>query len=189
MVTPLPPPAESVTAALEVPSYRPQGAGKLDAGDRAAAEALAAKGAKAMTASRYVEASAAYGAAAKADPSWYQAHFNQAAAAIEAGLATEAISASEHALALKPNSSEARYNFALALKQAGYYRDAAAQLDRLLADYPKDSAAHLTLGNLCAEQLKRPDKARSHYLKVLEINPRHPQAAAIHFWLAANPAR
>jgi len=34
---------------------------------------------------------------------------------------------------------------------------------------------------------RQPVKARQHYLKVLEVEPRHPQAGAIRYWLAANP--
>jgi hypothetical protein len=29
-------------------------------------------------------------------------------------------------------------------------------------------------------------RTRQHYLRVLELDPRHPQASAIRFWLEAN---
>ena len=65
--------------------------------------------------------------------------------------------------------------------------DAATELERLLATSPDEADAHLVLGNLYAEQLRQPDKARAHYLRVLELKPKHPRATAIRFWLKANP--
>ena len=82
---------------------------------------------------------------------------------------------------------DARYNFALVLKQANYLADAVNELERLLASYPNETRANLALGNLYAQQFHQPAKARQHYLKVLEVDPRHPQAGAIRYWLAANP--
>jgi len=192
-VTPLPPArntvfVESGTVA-EAAASQTNDSGAAQSQNRTTAEQYAAKGNKALQARRYVEAADAYRAAAKADPGWYQAQFNYAAAAIEAGRTTEAISACEKALALKLESAEARYNYALALKQAGRSADAAAQLEQVVDANPDNARAHLTLGNLYADQLRQPDKARLHYLKVLEINPGHPQAGAIHFWLTANPER
>jgi Tfp pilus assembly protein PilF len=52
---------------------------------------------------------------------------------------------------------------------------------------PNQTRAHLALGKIYLEQLRQPAKARQHYLKVLEIDPHHPQAGAIRNWLAANP--
>lgn len=97
------------------------------------------------------------------------------------------MSADELALALNPVSTDARANFALALKQAGYPRDAANELEKILQASPNDARAHLTLGNLYAQQLGQPKLAREHYLKVLELDPRHAQSGPIRYWLAANP--
>jgi hypothetical protein len=52
---------------------------------------------------------------------------------------------------------------------------------------PNDARGHLALGNLYAQQLHQPAKARDHYLRVLETDPRNPQAEAIRRWLSANP--
>jgi tetratricopeptide (TPR) repeat protein len=177
------------TTVTELAGDSTSGEGNSSSAARVTAERYAAKGSKAMSLKRYVEAADAYGAAAKADPGWYQAHFNHAAAAIEAGRTTEALAACQQALELKPASTEARYNYALALKQAGRYAEAAAQLERVVSADAKNARAHLSLGNLYADQLRQTDKARAHYLSVLEIDPRHPQAGAIHFWLRANPPR
>jgi len=46
---------------------------------------------------------------------------------------------------------------------------------------------NLVLGNLWAEQFGDNARARVHYLKVLELDPRHPQATAIRYWLVAHP--
>ena len=108
-------------------------------------------------------------------------------AAYQAGDLPQALSAYEHALTLNPTSLNARYNFALVLQKANYPRDAANELEKLLADYPSETRAHFTLANLYAQQLFQPEPASKHYLKVLEFEPRHPQAAVIRHWLAANP--
>jgi Flp pilus assembly protein TadD len=43
------------------------------------------------------------------------------------------------------------------------------------------------LGNLYAEQLRDIPRARQHYNKVLQLDPRNPQAQSIRYWLVANP--
>jgi tetratricopeptide (TPR) repeat protein len=107
--------------------------------------------------------------------------------ATEAGNLPAALAAYEDALAVQPRSLDARYNFALVLKQANYLVDAVNELERVLATYPNEARSHLALANLYAQQFHQPAKARQHYLRVLEVDPRHPQASAINYWLAANP--
>ena len=99
----------------------------------------------------------------------------------------DALDASEYALALNPNSRDARYNFALALRQGGFYLDAAEELERLLTRHPLDTRARLALANLYAQQLRQPARARLHYQRLLELDPRHPEAEAIRYWLAQHP--
>ena len=41
--------------------------------------------------------------------------------------------------------------------------------------------------NLYAQRLSEPRKARAHYVQLLQLEPQHPQATAIRFWLEANP--
>jgi len=182
---PEPPPAPSTGGTFTRYTY--VGAGKTTPGDRAVAQDFAAKGSDAMSAKRYSEATTAFRSAAETDPSWFQARLNYSAAALQAGRVTESLRAGEGALALKSDSPEARYNFALALKQGNYIVDAAIELERLLILKPNDADAHLTLGNIYAQQLRQPDKARIHYLRVLELKPAHPSSTAIRFWLKANP--
>jgi Tfp pilus assembly protein PilF len=90
-------------------------------------------------------------------------------------------------LSLDPAATGARYNFALALQRAGYLRDAANELEDVTQRKPGDVNAHLTLANLYAQQLARNADARRHYLKVLELDPRHLQAAAIRNWIDQHP--
>jgi superkiller protein 3 len=104
-----------------------------------------------------------------------------------AGDLPHALTGYENALALEPDSINTRYNFALALKQGGYAHDAVSELQRILEAKPDETRAHLTLANLFAQQLEDVDKARPHYVKVIELEPRNPQASAIRFWLAAHP--
>lgn len=153
-------------------------------GNRAEAERVFAQGVQAQRGEHLNDAIAAYRRALQGDPSFYDAWYNLGLAATEASNLPTALSAYETALALRPESLDARYNFALALKQANYPLDAARELEKLLAVFPNDPRAHLAVANLYAQQLHEPAKARPHYLKVLETDPRNPQAGAIRYWLA-----
>jgi tetratricopeptide (TPR) repeat protein len=144
-----------------------------------------AQGTQAQEAGRWPEAVQAYRRAAQLDPAYYEACYNLALAAKEAGNLRQSLAAYESALAIRPDSLDARYNFALVLKQSNYPVDAALELERILLTSPNESRAHLALGNLYAQQLRQPARAREHYLKVLDIDPRNPQASAIRYWLAA----
>ena len=160
---------------------------KPASGNRADAERLFAQGVQAQQAHRLPEAMQSYRLATRADPTLFEAHYNLGLAATEAGNLSAALAAYENALAVQPQSLDARYNFALVLKQANYLADAVNELERILASYPNETRSHLVLGNLYAQQFHQPAKARQHYLRVLEVEPRHPQAGAIRYWLAANP--
>jgi tetratricopeptide (TPR) repeat protein len=157
-------------------------------GDRSAAERAFAQGVPAQEARRLPEAVQAYRQAARLDPSLFEAHYNLGLVFTQAGNLPAALAAYEDALAIQPRSLDARYNFALVLKQANYITDAVIELERVVASYPNETRAHLALGNLYAQQFHQPAKARQHYLKVLEVEPRHPQASEIRYWLAANPS-
>ena len=100
---------------------------------------------------------------------------------------SQSLSAYETALSINSTSADARYNFALALQQGGYFQDAARELETVLEQNPGEARAHLTLAGLYAEKLSQLGLARTHFQRVLELEPQHPQASAIRFWLAANP--
>jgi tetratricopeptide (TPR) repeat protein len=157
------------------------------AGSRAEAVRAFEKGAKAQRAGNTNEALLAYGLAMGADPSFINAQYNHALLTQQGGDAKAALPLWEIVLALEPDSINARYNFALALKQADFPQDAAVELERILDAKPTEARAHLTLANLSAQQLGDIARARRHYMKVLELDPRTSQAPAIRFWLAANP--
>jgi len=156
-------------------------------GNRGDAERLLAQGVQAQGRNRLSEAVEAYRQAANADPSFFDAHYNLGVAAYEAGDMSQCLVAYEYALAINPISVKARFNFAVALQKSGYPRDAANELEKLLAADSSEARAQFALANLYAQQLGEPDKAREHYLRLLELEPQHPQATAIRYWLEANP--
>ena len=156
-------------------------------GNRAEAERLFTQAVQAHQSRRLADAIQLYQRALQADGSYFEAEYNLGLASTSVGKLPTALQAYERALALQPDSADARYNFALALQQANYVPDAADQLEKLVARTPSEVRAHLALGNIFAQQLRQNLKARQHYQKVLDLDPQHPQAAAIRFWLAANP--
>jgi len=135
----------------------------------------------------WVDALQAYQQATELDPDWFEAQYNYGVMAYRLRDYSQSLGAYEMALAIQPDSVDARYNFALALKAAGYVTDAVNELKKILAVNPDEIRAHLALGNLYAQQLRDPARARQHYLKVLTLNPGHPQAPDIQFWLSSNP--
>jgi tetratricopeptide (TPR) repeat protein len=173
----------SVTPAF--PRYPYRTSRRLVPGDRAAAERRFAQGVQAYQAHRLADAVQSYAQAVQLDPAFFDAYYNLGWAAAESGKLPVSLAAYENALSIRPDSGDARYNFALVLQRADYMVDAANELEKLAAAEPAQVRAHLALGNLYAQQLHEPTKAREHFTKVLEIDPHNPQAAAIRSWLAA----
>ena len=160
---------------------------KPAAGDRVAASAFFSKARVSEQSSRWSEAMEWYRRAAEVDASWFEAQYNYGVLAYRLRNYSAALTADELALAIQPSSADARYNFALALKSAGYPLDAVNELEKILTANPNDVRTQLALGNLYSQQLRNPAKARAHYLKVLALDPHHPSANDIRYWLAANP--
>jgi len=181
------PPSAAAPVVKSWPRYAYRNPVTLAKGDSAAAQRAFAQGLQAHQARRLPEAIQAYRSAIQSDPSFFDAQYHLGVASTESGSLRPALGAYEAALAIKPESADARYNFAVVLKQSGYPVDAANELQTLLAKYPTDTRGHVVLGNLYAQQLGDIPKARQHYLRVLETDPRHPQAAQIRYWLADNP--
>jgi hypothetical protein len=182
--------SEPVTASppqKPIPRYAYRTLTRPGPGNRREADRLFAQGVQAQQAGKPAEAMQAYRVATHADPAFFKAFYNLGLAAAQAGNLGQSLAAYENALAILPDSVDARYNFALGLKQGGYLLDAAGELERILADHAEDNRARLALANLYAQQLRLPEKAREHYNKVLEFDPRHPQADAIRYWLVQNP--
>jgi tetratricopeptide (TPR) repeat protein len=174
---------------LPVPAgsrYTYRSSGRPLEGNRPEAQRALAQGVQAQGAGKRLEAIKAYRTATQLDPGFFDAYYNLGAVAAEAGELRTALAASENALALKPESRDARYNFALALTKANYFTDAANELEKLLAYSPNEVRAHLAVANLYAQQLRQPAKARPHYQRVLDLDPRHKQADNIRYWLVQN---
>lgn len=176
-ITPLPkpePPAPPIIARF------PRGpAPVLAKGNRAAAEAAAAQ----TTTDRVT----ALGKAVELDPSWSQGWQQLVRAALETGRVDIALTAGESATTLEPRSAAAHQLFAAALARSGYSVDAAEELDETVKLGADSAANRLALAGLCVREMRDPKRARPHYQRVLELEPNHPQAAAIRAWLEANP--
>ena len=157
------------------------------AGNRAEAEPFFNRGVEHQREGRLAPAIEAYRQAIRLDPAYLEAAYNLGVAATAAGDMTLALAAYEQALAAQPNAAQARYNFGLALLTAHYPQDAAVELEKVLLDNPDDVRTHLALGNLYAQELYQNKLAGAHYRRVLELDPQHPQADAIRFWIANNP--
>lgn len=156
-------------------------------GDASAGEQASAEGVRAQHADHLAEAVQDYRRAIRLDPASFDAYYNLGLALADQGNVSAALGPYETALVIRPESPDARYNFAMALKRANYILDAVNELQRLLSIYPNEPRAHLALGNLYAQQLHQPAKAREHYQRVLDTDPHNPQAATIRYWMIANP--
>lgn len=156
-------------------------------GNRSAAARAFAEAQQFERQSDWPQAEDAYRRAAQLDPSWFQAQYNYGVLAGRERDYNHSLAAYEMALAIRPGSVDARYNFALELKAAGYATDAERELKKIVAAHPNEARAHLALANLYAQEMRDPARARENYLKVLELDPRNPQATNIRFWLSANP--
>jgi tetratricopeptide (TPR) repeat protein len=176
-----PPPAPTFPRYTYVSPRKPK------AGDRRTASGSFTRAREFEMNSRWTDALQAYRQATELDPSWFEAQYNYGVIAFRLRNYSQSLGAYEMALAIQPDSLDARYNFALALKSAGYVTDAMNELKKILAANPDEVRAHLALGNLCAQQLYDPAQARQHYLRVLALDPRNPQAPDIQFWLSSNP--
>jgi tetratricopeptide (TPR) repeat protein len=170
-----------------VPRYRYQSPAAPKAGDRTQADANVAEGLRLQERYQLKEAIEKYRAAIRVDPSSFDAYYNLGVAAFEAGDLPQTLTAYEHALAVDATSRKARFNFAITLERAGYPHDAAQELERLVADHPTETRAQFNLAHLYADKLNDPQRAKAAYLRVLELDPQHPQATAVRYWLEANP--
>ena len=197
-VTPLPPPNSTLPggskpvqvvppAAPTFPRYLYLSPSKPATGDHGAAAGAFTRAQNFEQASRWTDALQAYRQAANFDPGWFEAQYNYGVLAYRLRDFTAALSAYETALAIRPDSLDARFNFALALKSSGYVTDAINEMKKVVAASPGEVRAQLALGNLYAQQMHEPARARPYYLKVLELDPHNPQANDIRFWLSANP--
>lgn len=181
------PAAVAASARPAFPRYVRRAPASLPTGKRTEAERFFGTAIAAHDRHDLADALVLYQHAVELDPSYLAAHHNLALVAMEEGDVQRALLAAECATRIDPSSVPALRVFAAALQRGGYPVDAGEQLDRLLGVVPTDVAAHLSLAGLKAGPLGDPATARIHYERVLALDPRHPQAAAIRVWLSSNP--
>jgi tetratricopeptide (TPR) repeat protein len=190
-LTPLPEAGELTSQSASQPvsfaRYHYLSPRKPAAGDRRSANGAFTKARVFEQEENWLDALQWYHSAAQIDPAWFEAQYNTGVLAHRLRNYPLALPSYENALAIEPDSANARYNFALALKAAGYAYDAVDEFKKIVANNPDNARAHLELGNLAAQSLHDTAQARPHYLKVLELDPKNPQASDIRFWLSANP--
>lgn len=179
-VTPLPPKAAQSRYTYSAPE-------KLTTGNRQSALNFYNQGVKARNEGKSAPAIAFLQQAISADASFFEAYHFLGLTMLEAGDYKASAAAYEKALQLQPDSAPTRFNFALVLQRANFAQDAANELEKTLIKTPDDVRAHLLLGNIYAQKLFQIPKAREHYKKVLELEPRHPEATTIRYWLSAAP--
>ena len=155
-------------------------------GDRLQADPFFQRGNQAFRSDRASEAILAYREAVSRDPAFFEAYYNMGLAAIKSGLPETALEAYEKALVIDSSNRNARYNFALALEQGRHHTESASELESLLSSYPDDVHAHFTLGTLYAKKIGNAKLARSHYQRVLDLDPNYSKAVSIRYWLSAS---
>jgi tetratricopeptide (TPR) repeat protein len=174
-------------APAPVPRYPYIALSKPTAGDRVKAEKFRGEADAAQRAGQLPEAISGYKAAVASDPAFFDAYYNLALAAYKASKWNEAALACEHALAINPESKDARFRLSMALMKSDFSQDAVEQLEFLLQKSPNDANYHQWAAKIYAEQLKQPQLARQHYMRVLQLEPANDQAAAIRQWLDRHP--
>ncbi|MEE2947060.1 MAG: tetratricopeptide repeat protein [Verrucomicrobiota bacterium] len=180
--------ASVLPSAVAFPRYKYLNPALPDSGDRPVAKTYFEDGAAAQKSEEWQRAKAAYIEAAKSDPAWFDARFELGQAAFYTGDTDLALQAFEHALAIDPNNGPARFNFAMSLAQGSYYADSAREFETFLQFHPNNAQAHFEAGKLYAERLNDVAKANVHYKRVIGLQPDHPQAVNIRYWLIRNRA-
>ena len=180
--------ASVLPSAVAFPRYKYLSPALPNSGDRQVAKAYFDDGATAQKTEEWQRAKAAYIEAAKADPAWFDARFELGQAAFYTGDTDLALQSFEHALAIDPNDGPARFNFAMSLVQGNYYADAASEFETFLQFDPDNAQAHFEAGKLYAEKLNDVTRANVHYKRVIGLQPGHPQAVTIRYWLIRNKA-
>jgi len=186
-VSTLPEPVRPRDVEREIRRYAYLRPAKPAEGNRTAAKGVLAQAQEEHRRDRASAAIRLYEEALQLDPSLAEGYQELALAAMQLDDLPRALSAGEMGLLLQPQAVVARLNFALALDRGGFPIDAAVEAERVVAAKADHVAAHLLLGNLNAQKLGRPDLARAHYLRVIELEPTHPQSVAIRRWLAGRP--
>lgn len=128
-----------------------------------------------------------FGEAVYLDPSYFEALFNLAITARKLERNWIAMRAFESSLWVRPEHEPTRMQFAALLYQNNYLIDAAQEWETVLRENPDQVQAHFLMGRLLDLDFRRPDLAKPHYKKVIQLEPNHPQAENIRTWLAWFP--
>jgi tetratricopeptide (TPR) repeat protein len=155
-------------------------------GNRTEAEKLVEVGVTAFDSRNLSEAITAYQGAVKADPAYFVAYYNLALASLEAGETSRALSSAEAATLVDPRSAPAHRLFGVALSRGNYPADAAEEFEKAISLQQDDVALRLSLAAIYAGKLGEPEKARPHYERVLAMDPKNSESAAIRRWLQEN---
>jgi tetratricopeptide (TPR) repeat protein len=99
-----------------------------------------------------------------------------------------ALQSFENALSIDPNDGPARFNFAMSLVQGNYFAEAANELETFLQFDPNNIQGHLEVGKIYADKLRNIEKAAIHYKRAIGLNPEHPEAVNMRYWLIRNKA-
>ena len=159
-----------------------------EAGDRQIAKTYFEDGSKAQKIKEWQRAKAAYLEAVKADPAWFEARFKLGQASYYTGETSLALQSFENALSIDPNDGPARFNFAMSLVQGNYFAEAANELETFLQFDPNSIQGHLEVGKIYADKLRNIEKAAIHYKRAIGLNPEHPEAVNMRYWLIRNKA-
>ena len=159
-----------------------------EAGDRQVAKTYFEDGSKAQKTKEWQRAKAAYLEAVKADPAWFEARFKLGQASYYTGETSLALQSFENALSIDPNDGPARFNFAMSLVQGNYFAEAANELETFLQFDPNSIQGHLEVGKIYADKLRNIEKAAIHYKRAIGLNPEHPEAVNMRYWLIRNKA-
>lgn len=97
----------------------------------------------------------------------------------EQGRIVEAAEAYRRAIETDPGYWRANFNAGLLLGRQRRFREAAAAFEAVLERAPDHAASHFQLGVLLAGPLNRPEEAREHLRRALEVEPGHPRAVRV----------
>ena len=121
-------------------------------------------------------------------PDYGEAYSNLGAAYHSLGRYEKAIESIQQVISISPELADgfAYMNLGAAYHSLRKYDEAVKYLKEAVRRSPDLADAHFNLGTAYVMS-NRSDQARPHFLKMLRLNPRDPQAPTIRQWLRANP--
>jgi len=82
-----------------------------------------------------------------------------------------------------PSRDSSDYNRGCKLYEAGRYEEAVLAFREALRVDPNDSASHYNLGIVLSDYMDKPDMARRHYHRFVELVPDGPDSAQVREWM------